>query len=356
MAAAALVLILMAPSGERIDFRGDAAVRLKLLRHKRAPVRLRAAQLLGTAQPDEVLAGLLIALRDVDPGVRRAVANSLRRLEDERAVPFLVARLHEEKNPPTIAYLLLAAGTCGQEYVGRHLLPFLEHPARGVRLAAAAALGHVGDAQQRDALWAALRFAPDDPGFTVRSAILSSFVRLGWKDDVRGAIDALIEAGARRHWASRAAVVAAIGGAGLRERLPYVRAEIEADLDERVVSAAAGALAALGQHDEVYALLQHESTLVRRSALVSLHDAGDPRGVKAAATLVKSDPDTRVRFEAALVLDRANHADADLYLLDALRSKNAIFWITALQALERRHRQTFGRDPEAWSRYLRRAR
>ena len=72
-----------------------------------------------------------------------------------------------------------------------------------------------------------------------------------------------------------------------------------------------------------------------------------------AVRMVKSDADRRTRFEAALVLDRDDHPEADLYLLDALRSKNALYWITALQSLERRHGRDYGRDPEAWAKYLR---
>ena len=350
---ALLVFVLLAPAGERVDFRGGVADRVRLLRHRNPAVRAKAAQLLGTAPADKAIAGLIVALRDPDHGVRRTAADALRRLDDERAVPFLVARLKEEKQPTVLAFLLLAAGTCGDTYVGRRIRPFLEHPARAVRLSAAAALGHVGDSGQRDALWAALRFAPDDPGFTVRTAILGAFVRLGWKADAARAIDELIRAGARRHWASRAGIVAAVGGAGLADRVAYVRRELYDGEDPRVVAAAASSLAQLGHADEVHALLKHETPIVRRAALAALHDAGDERAVPAALRMVKSDADRRTRFEAALVLDRDDHPDADLYLLDALRSKNALYWITALQALERRHDREFGRDPGAWAKFLR---
>ena len=59
-----------------------------------------------------------------------------------------------------------------------------------------------------------------------------------------------------------------------------------------------------------------------------------------------------VRFEAVLVLDHRAHPDADIYLVDALKARDPVLWITALAALERRHGRSFGRDPEAWTEFL----
>ncbi|MDH3590283.1 MAG: HEAT repeat domain-containing protein [Planctomycetota bacterium] len=350
--AAVLFLLVCSPEASKVDFRGGVAKRLRLLRHDSPAVRQRAARLLGHAHPDEVLAGLLVALKDPAPGVRREVAQALQRLSDERAVPFLANRTRVETSPPVLAHLLIALGRCGGAYVGGRITPFLEHPRRSVRTAAAAALGHVGDAGQRDAMWAALRYAPDDPRFVVRSALLTSFVTLQWKKDVSKAIDELIEAGARRHWASRASIASSIGAAGLRGRAEYVRKEVHADDDPRVVAAAAGALARLGHEDEVFRLLQHPTAVVRRAALVALHDVRDPRGVQEALRLIRQDPDVHVRFEAVLVLDAERHPEADTYLLDALTSRNPLFWMSAVQALERRHGRALGRDVEAWKAFL----
>jgi HEAT repeat protein len=351
-AAPALLLLLVAQSaGEEIDFGTTTARRVKLLRHPNSGVRRRAAQLLAYAPPDEAIAALLVALEDPNAGAREAVARALEALADERAVPQLAARLEAEKDPEVIVALLLATGRCGKPYVARRVLPFLEHPSRDVRAAAATALGRIGDAGQRDALWAALRFAPDDPTFSVRSAVLGAFVNLGWKEDVRQALKELDEAGARRHWESRGRMLLAVGAAGIAERADWARADLASE-DPRIVAAAADALARLGERDEVFALLGHESPTVRRAALVALDECADPRALPKALALAREDPDVNVRFEAVLVLDHRDHPDADIYLVDALKARDPVLWITALAALERRHGRSFGRDPEAWSKFL----
>jgi len=351
-----LLFLLALPSGDKVDFGTTTAQRVRLLRHRRPAVRRRAALLLAHADPDEALAGLIVALHDPSTGVREAAAASLGSLGDERAAPFLAYRSREERVPRVLARILVALARCGGTYVARGVLPFLEHPAREVRVAAAAALGHVGDAGQRDALWSALRFAPDDPRFAVRASILAAFANLGWTEDVRRAVKELEEMGARRHWMARAEILDAIGRAGLEERLDYVRRELREPEDPRVVAAAAGALARMGRVDEVAALLGAKAPIVRRAALSALQEANDPRAVRAARDLVGTDPDTDVRFEAALLLDRAGDPLADGYLVDALRSRNPTYWIEALGALERKYGRSFGRDPDAWTRFLDRRR
>ncbi|HEX5135606.1 MAG TPA: HEAT repeat domain-containing protein [Planctomycetota bacterium] len=352
MSLAALLLLLIAQApGEEIDFGTTTARRVKLLRHENSGVRRHAAELLAYAPPDEAIAALLVALEDPIPYVRVAVARALEAMADERAVPILAARLEEERAPEVLVALLLAMGRCGKPYVARRVLPFLEHPARDVRAAAAVALGHIGDAGQRDALWAALRFAPDDPTFGVRCSVLDAFVSLGWKEDVRQALTELDAAGARRHWEARGRMLLAIGAAGIAERADWARADLASE-DPRIVAAAADALARLGATDEVFRCLGHASPTVRRAALFALDECGDPRALEKALVLVREDPDVNVRFEAVLVLDHRDHPDADVYLVDALKARDPVIWITSLAALERRHDRSFGRNPEAWAEFL----
>lgn len=352
MSALLVLFLLAAPAREKVDFGTTAARRVRLLRHENPAVRREAALLLAHAPADQAIAGLIVALRDPNASVRQAVAATLQQLGDERAVPFLARQCRTESSPRVLRALLLALARCGGSYVARHIKPFLDHPDRTVRVAAAAALGHVGDAGQRDALWAALRFAPDDPGFAVRSAVLSAFVNLGWTEDVRQAIKELEAMGAKRHWMSRTAVLAAIGAAGLEERAPQLRREVRTAEDPRVVAAAATGLARLGHADEVRGLVRHPAPRVRRAALVALQEAGDPQAVPLAKQMVETDRSVDVRFEAVLVLYHAGDPAADMYLVDALKSRNPVFWITALGALESEHGRSFGRDPEAWAEFL----
>ncbi|MFQ5844142.1 MAG: HEAT repeat domain-containing protein, partial [Planctomycetota bacterium] len=315
-------------------------------------VRIRAARLLAHAEGQEALQGLIVALRDPFPGVRRQAALSLATLGDERAVPFLSRRLDREKSPRVLAAALHALGASAGAYAAQLPLPFLDHPMREVRAAAAAALGRLGDPSRRDALLSALRYEPDDPGYTVRASILAALARLRLAAEVRTAVDYLVAEGGMGHWLCRAAVAGAIGDAGLSDRAPFVRTLLEKERDPRVVAAAAGALARLGEREAVRRNLGHSAAVVRRACLVALEDAGDAEALPSALALVRQDPDPAVRFEAALVLHRLRHPDADLYIVDALRSHEPLFWITALGALEKRHRRSFGRDPEAWSRWL----
>lgn len=349
-----LALLLLAAEVTEVDFGTTPAQRVRLLRHAHPRVRARAAMLLRHAPRDAAIAGLLVALSDPEPSVREQVAKTLRALADERAVPFLARRAAEETSPRVAAEVLLALGASGGAYAARVVRPFLDHPVREVRAAAVQALGALADASDRDALWAALRYEPDDPGFAVRASVLGAFVTLGWVEDVRLAIEELEAAGALRHWYARTAIVGAVGYAGLADRREFVRRELDESEDPRVVAAAADALARLGDRDAVATRLDHPSPLVRRAALGALQAVGDPRAVERAATLVRSDPDPSVRFEAALALAHGDHPDADLYLVDALRSEDPLFWITALAELERRHGRSFGRDPEKWSEWLKR--
>jgi HEAT repeat protein len=350
--AAALCLLLLAPTYTKVDFGTRASQRVRLLRHANAGVRRQAALLLAHAPPDTALAGLLVALGDPMTAVRVAAAGSLGSLADERALPVLAVRLRKERSPRVLSALLLATARCGGTYAARSVLPFLEHPTRVVRASAVLALGHVGDAGQRDALWSALRYAPDDPGFVVRSAVLNAFIQLGWKEDARRAVAELEKLGADRHWMSRTALVGAIGYLGMADRADELRELLFSEQDPRVIVAATGALARLGRRDDVHAGLEHASPRVRRACLVALQECGDERATDAAVRLARTDPDTSVRFEAALVLHYADHPDGDVYLVDALRARDPVYWLTALGELERKYERSFGRDHQAWAEYL----
>jgi len=349
-----LALFAPAPGFDRVEIGRSTDQRVRLLRHPNPAVRQRAAQLLGHASGDRALAGLLVALSDRSALVRAASAEALLRIGDERSVPFLARRLREEFTPAVLEPLLLALARCGGGYAARQIAPFLDHPVRDVRAAAATALGRVGDPGQRGALWALLRYGTDDPGMRIRSAVLGAFVELGWREEAVAAIAELEAAGAHRHWFARVSIVSAVGLLRLPEREGWLRDLFLADEDPRVVAAAASALGRLGFREDLLAALDHPGPDVRRAAIVGLEEARDPRAAGRARQLLSKDPDPAVRFEAALVLHHLKAPDSDLYLVDALRSDNALYWLTALAALEEKHPRSFGRDPDAWAAYLRR--
>lgn len=346
------LLLLLAPSYDTVDFRGGTEDRLRLLRHRNPGVRMRAARLLEHAPARRALAAMLVALGDVDSGVRGAAAVTLGKWADERATPFLARAIKIEEVPRVLRDMLLALSRCGKRYAARRVLPFLDHPVLEVRAAAAASLGRIGDAGQRKALWAAFRYDPDDSGSALRAAVLGAFARLGWREDVQRAVGELETADALKEWRVRVAVVLAIGSIRWQERSAWLRELVERDVDERVLAAAASALVRLDARDQVARWLEHETVLVRTAALEALAAVKDPRAQAAALRFVREDADVSLRFRAALVLHGTRHPDADIYLVDALRSKDASIWITALAALERRYGKKYGRNPKRWTEFL----
>ena len=166
------------------------------------------------------------------------------------------------------------------------------------------------------------------------------------------AVGELETADALKEWRVRVAVVLAIGSIRWQERSAWLRELVERDVDERVLAAAASALVRLDARDQVARWLEHETVLVRTAALEALAAVKDPRAQAAALRFVREDADVSLRFRAALVLHGTRHPDADIYLVDALRSKDASIWITALAALERRYGKKYGRNPKRWTEFL----
>jgi len=344
--------LLLAPEFEKVDFRGSTDDRVRLLKHKVGAVRARAAMLLEYGDRDRSIAALLVALSDPDASVRTASARTLGAWGDERATPFLARAMRREKDPRVLRHLLLAIGSCGDTYVARAVAEYLDHPVQEVRIGAVAALGKLADARQRAGLWAVFRFAAEDPDFVVRSSVLGAFVELGWKKDAQQAVVELEKAGALKLWRPRVAIVLAVGGIRWRERADWLKKLRDAERDPRVLAAAAGALSRLGYRDDLLRWVDHEDAGVRKAALLVLEDAGDSRAKARAVQLVRSDPDVSVRFTAAMILHRTGHAEANVYLVDALRSNDVTIWITALAALEKKYGQEFGRNPSAWTEFF----
>jgi HEAT repeat protein len=346
------LLLLWGPGFDQVDFRGSVEDRVRLLKHRNPGVRRKAALLLEHAPPDRALAAMLVALGDKDALVREAAALTLGAWKDERATPFLARGIKLETNGRTLRATLLALGVCGGQYAARHVTPFLKHPSRQARAAAAAALGSLGDAGQRAALWNALRLAPDDPDFAVRSSVVGAFVQLGWIEDARKAVGELEAAGALEQWRARVAIVAAIGALRWKKRADWLVARIAVEPDDRVIATAVSALAELDRLDVVAAYLDDPRPSVQKAALVALQEKKDARALEAARRLVRDAPQVSVRFTSAMVLHRAGDAEANVHLVDALRSNDAFIWITALAALEERYSQRFGRNPTAWTEFF----
>jgi HEAT repeat protein len=352
--AACLLVLLFAP--DPTDAR-TVRDRVRLLRNADPRVRKAAATWLQHVPADRALGAMLVALGDRDAMVRKAAASTLRAWADERAIPFLAKAAPIETNPNVLAEVILAIGTCGKPYAAQHVRRYLEHPARVVRAAAANALGHIGDATDRKLLWAAFRFAPNDPDYAVRATILGAFAALGWSKDAKDVVAALEKENATKEWRVRVAIAAAIGSIRWGERKPWLMDQIRDEKDQRVLEASIRSLAKLGDLDAVAILLQDPRADARKAALWSLDEGKDERALKNARKFATDDLDVGVRFASVMILHRADDPDANVHLVDALRSNDAFFWMNALAALESRyakelHPKELGRDPAAWTRFF----
>jgi len=116
---------------------------LDALRSPHAPTRAKAAEVLGSIGAQGAVSGLLDALTyDYDFTVRKAAANALGEIRDERAIPALLAKLADSSN---------ALGRFGRSALPG-LVEALDSPDWRVRSEAAQALGNLGDPESIPAL------------------------------------------------------------------------------------------------------------------------------------------------------------------------------------------------------------
>jgi hypothetical protein len=129
------------------------------LRHDDADVRRNAAWLLGRMRDERIVPPLIGALDDPDAGVRLRAAQALASFRDSRAVGPLLARLATEDDPETRAQIVTALGRQGAVEASEPLIAALSDPDARARMAAAEALGMLGEADEADSRVVALMAA-----------------------------------------------------------------------------------------------------------------------------------------------------------------------------------------------------
>ncbi len=216
-----------------------------------------AIRRVGTQHLSMATTGLIAALQDPAPRIRRQAAASLALVGDRAAVEALIDLL---KHHPDIVEpeWIETLGRIG----GRNALPILEawlgYPGNPHRATAIRALAQVGD--------------------TSAVPMLESV-----EDEVREAIHALKSLGAKSHTYAnrltddrptvRLAAAEAIAELGIAEAAPALRASLDQFRDE-ASSEAAYALGAVGETADIPRLLQHAqsapSTLSRRRSLLGV--------------------------------------------------------------------------------------
>ncbi|HEY4439139.1 MAG TPA: M1 family metallopeptidase [Candidatus Elarobacter sp.] len=259
---------------------------------------------------------------DPSPAARIRAATALAKDQSVVAREALAAALAHDPFWGVGVEVAAALGRSRAPSALRTLLGAVTHPHPKVRRAVAQALGDFRDSAAAGALLG-LR---DDPSYFVVGSALHA---LGRTRDPR-AYDALVDGMTTPSWNETIAAGAARGlGALADERaLPVLLAALERDQPEPLRRAAVAALAELGTLVEpvrtrvvetVDAALRDHMYLVRTSAFAAAEKLADPRLLGTLDRLAGSEPDGRLRRDAAEAAQRVREAQSKPVELAQLR-------------------------------------
>lgn len=130
-------------------------------------VRQAAVRAVGGVGDDKTLGLVIRALQDVDGEVRRVAASMLVAYPGASAAQFALRRALRDAHPEVVREAIRSLGKL-QAPVAEYLAPFLENESREIRIAAAKALGQIGEASSRFALAALLH---DSDKGVIRAAL-----------------------------------------------------------------------------------------------------------------------------------------------------------------------------------------
>ncbi len=323
--------------------RGDISLPLQALEDRRPAVRRAAAEALGALRDERAVEPLLRALEDRRPAVRRAVARALGQLGDARAVGPLLRALEDEDWTVRRA-TAEALGELGDARAVGPLLRALEDEDWTVRRATAEALGELGDARAVRLLLHALekgQWAVRWAAAWALRTLAQKLGRMGDEQAVTQTLALLLRALEDEDEDVRRAVAWALGALGdARAVGPLLRA-LE-DEDKNVRRAAARALGELGDARAVGPLLralEDEDEDVRRAAARALGELGDARAVGPLLRRVLEDEDEGVRRAASRALVELGDAQALEPLLRALEDERwTVRWAAAVRWRRWAHR------------------
>jgi len=305
--------------------------------------RTRAAQVLGRAGCVEAIPPLVLALRDAheDASVKTAAAEALAKLRDERAVPFLACELQavDESASRPIAEALVRFGELavpellrlladeaqpsGRVWAARVLgqvkaaaaveqLVSLLHARNDLlRIAAAGALGEVGD---RRALQPLVQATLRDPAPQVRAQAAGAVAQI----EAEGALDVLVAALADPDYVTRLRALEAFENIRVEDPSPLVAAL--RDPKNEVRRRAALALERVGYLNRVVEELSAHDPQVARDAYFKLLELGRA-GLADAVVSFVNHPEFQVRAQAARAAGELGVTNAGRVLLAALDDK-----------------------------------
>lgn len=267
---------------------------LPLLRDAEPKVRLAAARALERLPAQAARPALKSRMREEaeDEGVRLAAAVALGKLGDPAAFEFLIAALASEDS--TLRVTAAAALAEMGERAAGSLRQALQHENALVRWGAAQALGAIGDKKAVGPLLRCLK----DPESAVRAAAILSLGRLGQAEAVEPLLHQLGDASALVRW-SAAWALEELGAASVT----YLLAHLEPAQLDPTQAALLGRVADHRARPLLLAGLQGPQGAVREQAAWALGQLDDGRSVVALIQALRhNDPATR--REAALALSR----------------------------------------------------
>lgn len=288
-----------------------------------------AANVLGEVRAAPAFAALARGLDDLEDEVRAKSATALGRLDDQRAIPYLLEHLLTDPAPFVRARIATALGRFDDPEVIERLVRGLGDSAWWVRLRSIEALEQIGPRAEPSLLTAL-----DDPNPEIRIRAAVGLERLGLPVTLVGRIvrgDGVPEAtetlgrfaaaGARELLAElllhpalpvRAAVVAASRRSGRGDLAPELAERARRDPEPTLRAAAFDALAAIGAHDAAGPALEalgDEDDRVRAAAIRLLVGLGGPEIVVRLRNRAAA-PEPVTRAAAVRALGRLGTLDA----------------------------------------------
>jgi HEAT repeat protein/beta-lactamase regulating signal transducer with metallopeptidase domain len=290
-------------------------------------VRRAAGEALGQLKDSAAVAALMEALRkDTDPEVRKAAAWSLGQIQDPRAVPALLAALRDDRDVDVRRQVVWALGQIEDASAVEGLGAATRDADREVRAQAVWALGQIQSSAAVPALAIALR----DSSADVRKQAAWALGQIQSAD----AIDPLGVALADRNADVREQAVWALGQIQNARAVPGLTAALRDSVAD-VRKQAAWALGQIQRPEAVEALvvaLKDRNDDVRQQAAWALGQIQSPSATAGLAAALH-DPSVDVRRQVVWALGQLEAREAVPALIQMLKDSDAEIRRAAIHAL-----------------------